>query len=102
MSWESPIEGIIRNINIQYEDGIIKAVQSVGFNVNKEELAKALKYDRGQYEKGFRDGRPPKGEWNYKGLDFDIDSLYQCSVCEHFHWAKSNYCPNCGARMVEE
>jgi len=56
MSWESPIDGIISNIQTRYEDGVIKAVQSVGFNVNKEELAKALQYDRGQYEKGRADG----------------------------------------------
>lgn len=40
-----------------------------------------------------------KGEWLYKGLDFEIDSLYQCSACKHYHWSKSNYCPNCGADM---
>ena len=40
-----------------------------------------------------------KGEWIYKGLDFEIDSLYQCSACKHYHWSKSNYCPNCGAEM---
>ena len=31
-------------------------MQSVGFDVNKEELAKALIYDRNQYEKGCSDG----------------------------------------------
>ena len=40
-----------------------------------------------------------KGKWLYKGLDFEIDSLYQCSACKHYHWSKSNYCPNCGADM---
>lgn len=40
-----------------------------------------------------------KGVWLYKGLDFEIDSLYQCSACKHYHWSKSNYCPNCGADM---
>ena len=43
-----------------------------------------------------------KGEWLYKGLDFEIDSLYQCSACKHYHWSKSNYCPNCGADMRGE
>ena len=27
--------------------------------------------------------------------------LYECSVCESKHIAKSNYCPNCGADMRE-
>ena len=43
-----------------------------------------------------------KGEWTYKGLDFEVDSLYQCSACKHYHWSKSNYCPNCGADMRGE
>ena len=58
MSYESPIVMFANNVQTDYENGIIKAVQNVGFNVNKEELIKALQYDRGQYEKGFTDGRP--------------------------------------------
>ena len=58
MSYESPIVMFAGNVQADYENGIIKAVQNVGFNVNKEELIKALQYDRGQYEKGFTDGRP--------------------------------------------
>ena len=41
---------------MQFEDDCIKAVQSYGFMVNKEELVKALIYDRKQYEKGYADG----------------------------------------------
>lgn len=54
--YESPIESIKTEIQIQFEDDCIKAIQSCGFNVNKEELAKALIYDRKQYEKGYSDG----------------------------------------------
>ena len=31
--------------------------ENYGINVNKEELIKALQYDRSQYDKGFRDGQ---------------------------------------------
>ena len=77
--YESPIELIfnseITKLEKQEEELILSACMSVDVNVNKEELIKALQYDRGQYEKGFADGRnadkwisverelPPKGEF---------------------------------------
>ena len=54
--YESPIETILTEIQTQFENDCIKAVQSYGFMVNKEELIKALNYDREQYEKGYSDG----------------------------------------------
>lgn len=54
--YESPINQIFGEIQTTYENECFKAVQSCGFDVNKEELVKALQYDRGQYDKGFRDG----------------------------------------------
>lgn len=54
--YESPINQILGEMQIAYEDGCMKAVQNVGFDVNKEELIKALQYDRNQYEKGYKDG----------------------------------------------
>ena len=54
--YESPIETIQTEIQTQFEDDCIKAIQSYGFMVNKEELVKALNYDRKQYEKGYLDG----------------------------------------------
>lgn len=35
---------------------VLQAVAKIGVVVDKEELIKALKYDREQYEKGFREG----------------------------------------------
>ena len=54
--YESPIETIKTEIQAQFENDCIKAVQSYDFMVNKEELVKALNYDREQYEKGYSDG----------------------------------------------
>lgn len=54
--WESPIEAIQTEIRTEFEDNCLKAVQSYGFLINKEELVKALNYDRNQYEKGYSDG----------------------------------------------
>lgn len=42
---------------------------------------------------------PKMGHWIYERCD-----MYSCSVCRHWHTdldEKMNYCPNCGARMVE-
>ena len=54
--YESPITQILGEMQITYENECLKAVQSYGFDVNKEELTKALQYDREQYNKGFNDG----------------------------------------------
>lgn len=54
--YKSPIEIITGKMQTQIDDEIYRAVQNVGVNVNKEELLKALEYDRGQYEEGFREG----------------------------------------------
>ena len=59
--YENPImkytDDIINDIVEKEEGYLVETVHKVGFNVDKEELAKALQYDRDQYEKGFNDGR---------------------------------------------
>ena len=56
--YESPItiktEDIARNIMDKQEEYILTQVQMC-VDVDKEELIKALKYDREQYEKGWND-----------------------------------------------
>ncbi len=58
--YESPIEAIITEMQVQTiklaEDDIYRAVQDINVNVDKEELMRALQYDRQQYEKGYADG----------------------------------------------
>lgn len=54
--YESPVNVIYGEMQMQIEADIFKAIQNVGIDVNKEELTKALQYDRGQYEKGYKDG----------------------------------------------
>lgn len=75
--YESPINQILGEMQITYENECLKAVQSVGFDVNKEELAKALMYDRNQYEKGYADAIQEfiNMSWEYLGdkyLDWEI------------------------------
>ena len=99
MSWESPIDvyTITNEMATALDDEIVTVVQRFGFDVNKEELTKALLYDRDQYRKGYEDGRPPKGEWEV--IDEAEPRRYGCSVCKILSWDMSNFCPHCGADM---
>lgn len=62
IDYESPVKVFQDEIQMQIENEIMKAVCRVGVEVDKEELLKALKYDRGQYEKGYKDGKNAS-EW---------------------------------------
>ena len=59
--YEAPIHLIFDDIKIQLdknvEDCVYSAVQNVGVNVDRDELIRALKYDREQYQSGYRDGQ---------------------------------------------
>ena len=115
--YESPItlinKEIMYDLFINVEMPLINTLSKMemnGIKVDKDELIKALKYDRGQYEKGYEDAKAEqkKGEWiNDRGL-------YRCSVCNELWvewWAvcmeparmykEMKYCPKCGAEMKE-
>ena len=79
--YKSPIEvyanDMLSQIRQREEDQIVAEVsQAVDVNVEKEELIKALNYDRNQYYKGYEDGKraskwipvderlPEDGTWN--------------------------------------
>ena len=55
--YKSPIEIIYGQMQTQIDGDIYRAVQSYDINVDKDELLRALMYDRNQYEKGFFDGK---------------------------------------------
>ena len=105
--YQSPIELIQDEMEMRVEGEVMKAVQNVVINVDKDELLKALAYDRDQYNKGYHDAEPKKGRWKLEFListNGDPYAVYRCNLCE---WAeptllRRNYCPNCGSRMFEE
>lgn len=74
--WESPItmitENIARDIISKTDEALVEYVHTVGFDVDKEELAKALAYDRHQYEWGYADGR----------ADRDAE-IVRCKECKY-------------------
>lgn len=54
--YEPPIKTVIGEAKTEIDNGVYKAVCQIGIRVDKEELLRALQYDRGQYDKGFADG----------------------------------------------
>lgn len=55
MSYKSPIDVLMKEAQLNYENGIYNAIQEYGIKVDKEELIKALNYDREMYKKGYND-----------------------------------------------
>ena len=71
--YKSPIEIMQEHMRCKMDDDIYKAVLNYGINVDKEELLHALKYDRLQYDNGYRDGmRDANAE------------LVRCNDCVHY------------------
>ena len=56
MSYQSPIEIIYGEVQTKLEGDVLKVIQGYDITVDKNELLKALNYDRDQYHKGWSDG----------------------------------------------
>lgn len=59
--YESPfsvsfMEEVAKEVGEWIDDSIMKATVDAKITVDKDELVKALAYDRGQYDKGYGDG----------------------------------------------
>lgn len=65
--YESPIRLIVQeletSIREQQDKQIFEAIQKYGVDVDRDELIKALAYDRCQYDKGYADGRADARRW---------------------------------------
>ena len=70
--YKSPIDILYGQMEMQMEGEIMRAVQNVHVNVDKEELLRALKYDRGQYQKGYEDGKRDA-----------LESIVRCKDCKN-------------------
>lgn len=77
LDYESPIRlietDIYTQMRKQQENDIFETILKYGVDVDKEELIKALKYDRGQYEKGYADA---------------MASIVHCKDCKHYREGK--------------
>jgi Zn finger protein HypA/HybF involved in hydrogenase expression len=94
MMYKSPIELIIADIQNQIakeqDEEIYKAVVSVGISVDKEELVKALEYDRKQYLMGYEDGEADVWE-----------SIVRCKDCKYYTAEKKRCDHQCLCWEVE-
>lgn len=54
--WESPIKTVEKEMRMQLEGEIMRAVREVGVTVDKAELLRCLTYDKEQYDRGYGDG----------------------------------------------
>ncbi len=116
--YESVVRIIHDDLRIKQEESVMTVIQNLGIDVNKEELIKALQYDRDQYDKGYADG--------YEDAHEDIEKLTELmSECDRLKkenqllWKKhtpvavevreldeefdikTKHCPNCGVRLVK-
>ena len=80
--YENPIMQVTNDIQSKIikdqQDTIMQTItQTMGFEVDKEELIKALNYDRNQYTKGHNDGYL-EGITDMKNLIYEIkDELFK-------------------------
>ena len=84
--YKSPIESIFEDVQMQYENAVIKAVQKCNIKVDKNELLKALAYDRKQYQKGEWDMfRLITSAWHGKDFYFlqDNGTVYSRQSCTY-------------------
>ena len=118
-SYRSPVSiflvgDIISEMSKSIDDSIVTTInQSIGVGVDKEELIKALNYDRNQYNRGYNDAKEELikiGKWINRRVITESNSfdLCVCSNCnEEFSYdaetgvemSSYKFCPNCGAKM---
>ena len=105
MSYIPPVEisyedNVIKEIVKENEERIYQAIIKQSIKVDKEELIKAIQYDRHQYEKGYQDGIDDAVKHGYW---FDVGSLScRCSACGCKNNKETRYCPTCGSKMDAE
>ena len=85
--YESPInlyvQETIRKMESEREDAITaKISESIGIDINKDELIKALQYDRQQYHKGYADAKAMRESMLYEirtGIEQKCDRINSLS-----------------------
>lgn len=70
---DTMVETFCHQLEKKIDGDICEAILKIGINVDRDELLRALQYDRGQYEKGYRDGKADA-----------MASIVHCKDCEHW------------------
>jgi hypothetical protein len=83
--YESPVMVTVQKMstvcNEEIDNHVMQVVQKIGIEVDKEELIKAIRYDRGQYEKGYADGKDDECKFREA-----LDSIVWYNG--HYEWLK--------------
>ena len=79
-NYKSPIETIVSEMYTrilqEQENKVFEAIQNMGINVDRDELMRALRYDRGQYDEGYSEGY-------VEGWIEANKKLVHCKECKH-------------------
>ena len=114
--WLRTMDSIIEQTKKRFENEISNHITlQTGIKINRDELIKALEYDRNQYEKGYADGQKDAvrhGHCIDKTIQIGIPKYHYiyCSECESGYNIACVHlligdgklfdrCPNCGAKM---
>lgn len=109
--YKSPVEIFISDIKHQMDEKLEEACYTAVIeyfpNVDKDELIRALRYDRQQYEQGYADGkRDAVIHAHWVSAPEAGDYCYRCSNCgriiDEDYGDDYEYCAKCGAHMDEE
>ena len=79
--WESPInvmeiqDSFVSEIKEKTEEMVFTEIKRIGIEVDKEEMIKALMYDRNRYEKGYKDGYNKAIDEFVEKLNTDVESF---------------------------
>ncbi len=74
--YDPPINIITTEMSQMIDSEVYKAVLNCDIQVDKDELLKALAFDRKQYEKGYSDGRT--------SAFAEMPDIVHCFECQHF------------------
>ena len=69
----------------QQENQVFQAIQKTGVIVDKEELQKALKYDREQYQNGYNDGYTDGANAMLAKLNANLQGVIDLNYLETLH-----------------
>jgi hypothetical protein len=67
--YKAPIELISSPPKFDIDGEIYKAVVQCGISIDKDELIRALQYDRGQYNKGYADAKTEVAREIFEEID---------------------------------
>ena len=95
--YKSPIEIVSEEITTKLEDEVMTVVERYGIFVDKQELIRALKNDRSQYDKGYADGKYSR--YYEEVAPYRVGKRWHCGNCSMAIGRFWKFCQNCGIKI---